>query len=163
MTTTQKAFFYLVTHYEYGLTYGHPVWKWGITTKATAKQRSSTYVDTHRWVEIPSMAVGRSMEKLMGSLMTVVLYLREPERCMYGESVGQFFSFDALLKAFDWTLENADSRGRWSDAGNEMYAIACPRGTGAPDIAPSFALALRAEMEAALIKPEAKELEPMWA
>jgi hypothetical protein len=35
--------------------------------------------------------------------------------------------------------------------------------TGAPDMAPPIALALRAEMEAALIKPEVKELEPMWA
>jgi hypothetical protein len=163
MATTQKAFFYLVTHYEYGLTYGHPVWKWGITTKATAKQRSSTYVDTHRWVEIPSMAVGRRMEKAMGCLMTVILYLREPERCMYTESVGQYFSFDVLLKALDWMLANVDEKGCWSKAANEMYAIACPRGTGAPDMAPPVALALREEMEAALIKPEAKELEPMWA
>ena len=155
----KKCFFYLVTFVEYGV----PVWKWGITTKADAKARCSTYVDTHRWIEIPSMAVGRQMEKMMGCLMTVILFFREPERSMYRESVDQYFSFDVLLKALDWMLANVDEKGRWSEAANEMYAIACPRGTGAPDMAPPVALALREEMEAALIKPEVKELEPMWA
>ncbi len=157
----QPATFYLVTHYEYGLTYGHPVWKWGITTKATAKQRSSTYVDTHRWVEIRSMAVGRRLEKLMGCLMVNVLGDRD-HRDMYDESVPEAFPFEVLLEMFDWTVENVDQAGVWSDATDGLHGAACP---GSEDEeTPEIALLFRVKHADALRRlPKPRAAEPMWA
>ena len=150
--------FYLVTYIEEGV----PVWKWGITTKADAKGRCSDYVDTHRWVQIPSMGVGRRLEKLMGCLMVNVLNDRK-NRSMYTESVAQSFPFDVLVQMFDWVVENVDNNGRWSAEAAPLYEAACPGLVGYADMAPALALNFRALVEEATQPVEVKELEPMWA
>jgi len=154
----KTAFFYLVTSSEDG----QLVWKWGITTKPNAKARSSSYSDTHRWVEITSMAVGRRIEKLMGCLMVNVLNDRE-RRSMYDESVPQSFPFEVLLQMVDWALANVDDAGRWSAEADPLYQAACPGLVGYADAAPEIALQFRALMGQAMVPVRSKELEPMWA
>jgi hypothetical protein len=158
MRRHKPAYFYLVSSTENE----KPVWKWGITTKATAKARSSAYVDTHRWVDIPSMAVGRRMEKLMGCLMVNVLNDRKG-RDMYDESVPQSFPFEVLIEMIDWVIESVDNRGHWSPIGDALYSAACPGLVGLADAAPKFALEFRAKMEEAMRPVQLKELQPMWA
>jgi hypothetical protein len=152
------AHFYLVTSSEDG----KPVWKWGITTKATAKARSSAYVDTHRWVEIPSMSVGKKLEKLMGCLVVNVVNDRK-DRCMYTEYVQQSFPFEVLTQMFDWVTANVDRNGQWSDEAKPMYESACPGIVGYADAAPELALRFRALMEEAMAPVQVEQLQPMWA
>jgi hypothetical protein len=152
------ATFYLVTSSEDG----KPVWKWGITTKATAKARSSAYVDTHRWVEIPSMSVGKKLEKLMGCLVVNVVNDRK-DRCMYTEYVQQSFPFEVLTQMFDWVTANVDRNGQWSDEAKPMYESACPGIVGYADAAPELALRFRALMEEAMAPVQVEQLQPMWA
>lgn len=154
----KPAWFYLVSSVEEG----EHVWKWGITTKPTAKKRNSAYYDTHRWIEISSMAVGRRMEKLMGCLMVNVLNERQ-KRSMYTESVPQSFPFEVLVEMIDWVINSVDERGQWPAIGDELYTAACPGIVGLKDAAPKFALEWRLKMNEALRPVKKKELEPMWA
>ena len=160
---SKQAHFYLVSM----KTEEGNVWKWGITTQATAKKRNSAYFDTHRWVEIKHKGVGRRMEKLMGCLMLNVLNDRET-RCMYHESVEESFPFDVLLEMIDWVIASVGDDGSWPAIGQELYKCACPGSVGYEDVAPAFALEFRAKMEAAqTAAKKAREtrrtVQPMWA
>lgn len=152
-----QAVFYLVSSTEHDV----HVWKWGITTKPTAKKRSSAYYDTHRWIEIPSMAVGRAMEQRMGCLMVNVVNDRA-NRCMYHESISQSFPFEVLLQMFDWVVESFENRERWSEVGQQLYLAACPGIVGLKDAAPEFALEFRKLVEQAQSFEVPARLQPMW-
>ena len=154
------AHFYLVSSGDHEG--GHYCWKWGITTKDTAKQRSSDYFDVHRWVDIPDMRVGRRIEKLMGCLAVCVLNERN-KRCMYDEFVPhKDIPLDVLAEMVDWAIDQVDDRGNWSDATEGLYQAACPD-SFARDDAPPIALRFRAMKEEGLRPVERKVLEPMWA
>lgn len=137
---------------------GDNFWKWGITTKATAKKRSSDYYDVHRWVEIPSMAYGRAAEKLMGCLMVNVVNDRAG-RSMYTEYISQAFPFEVLLQMFDWVVENVD---KGTPEAKDLYYNACPGYVGYEDAAPAFALGFRALVLEAEKAVKVEELVPMW-
>jgi len=67
-TPPKPTHVYLVTLGEDGQSF----WKFGITTKTSAKKRNSHYTDTHRWVEVPTDAMAVEMETHIGSIIQPV-------------------------------------------------------------------------------------------
>jgi hypothetical protein len=167
------AHFYLVSS-------GNPEdfyqWKWGITTKASAKARSSSYFDVHRWVEIPSMAIGRRLERLTAALVG----LARGAAALWDEETDLDFPLELLCEIHDWAVENVLPDGSYTEAAQwvEAYAIPlCTCSTGPVEFADwyghdangaGFAIGqhVRDAYRAALVvkvEISAKELQPMWA
>ena len=76
------GFFYLVTEHD-PLLRKQPVWKWGITVKASAQERSEFYTETHCWHPIPSMAHGERLESLVRALVMRVTN-HDPDSSLWG-------------------------------------------------------------------------------
>jgi len=96
-TPPKPTHVYLVTLEEDGQSF----WKFGITTKTSAKKRNSHYTDTHRWVEVPTNAMAVEMETHIGSIIQQVA-LEHWGKGAGHESVPCDFPFDVMLEIFDF-------------------------------------------------------------
>jgi len=109
----ERTYLYLVTLEEGDKQY----WKWGITSKTSAKKRSHKYIDTHRWLEVDNRVDARHMETHIGSMLKTIA-LEDWGHGLGSESLPCRFPFDVLAHVVDhiydyWTDSETKDDGLW--------------------------------------------------
>ena len=161
--------FYLVTEGNSSNELDEWNWKWGITTKDHFRKRSSDYSDCHRWLEIPSMRVGRKIERLVALLTNGV---RGGMGC-WNERAESDFPLEVLASLVDWAIANVDKRGDYSQEAKIVKALCmdCPnseqftldeRWESYGEMVPAVICKHRAMYVATKELAERKELVAMW-
>jgi len=108
----ERTFVYLVTLEEGG----NRFWKWGITSKTSAKKRSHKYIDTHRWLEVDYRIDARHMETHIGSMLKAIA-LEDWGYGLGSESLPCRFPFEVLVHVVDHVYDY------WTDSKTTEYDL----------------------------------------